>query len=197
MLTKFISRIVDFCLRFPRCVVILGLLPAVVGGVYSAKHFVINSDIDSLLSKDLPWRQRGLAFEDAFRRFQIIDVVVDAPTPELAAGATEALTAAFKQDTKHFTAATNSSAADFFARNGLLFVPQDNLKKSLDGLVQGSALITDLGQDPSLRGLVSVIEDILIGVNQHKVELDATAPVFKRSAQVAADVLAGKPASFS
>ena len=197
MLTKLISGIVDVCLRFPRSVVAIGVLLAIVSGVYAAAHFSITSDINSLLSKDLPWRQRGIAFEDAFKRFQMIDVVLDAPTPELAAAATDALSAALKQDTTHFKSVTNSSAADFFARNGLLFVPQDQLKPSLDGLARGAPLISDLGQDPSLRGLVSVIEDVLIGVNQHKVELNATAPVFTNAADTVQEVLAGKPASFS
>ena len=197
MLTKFISRIVDVCLRFPRSVVIAGVLLAVLSGAYAATHFALNSDIDALLSKDLPWRQRGDAFDNAFRRFQIIDVVLDAPTPELAAAGTDALSAALKKDTTHFKSVTNSSAGDFFARNGLLFVPKDQFKASLDGIVKGDALITDLGQDPSLRGLVSVVEDVLIGVNQHKIELDATAPVFKQAADTVQAILAGKPASFS
>jgi hypothetical protein len=184
MLTKFISRIVDACLRFPRSVIVLGILLALASGVYAARHFSITSDIDSLLSKDLPWRQRGLAFESAFQRFQIIDVVLDAPTPELAAAATDALTSALDKDKAHFTSVTNSSAADFFARNGLLFAPADQFKQALDGLVQGEPLIGDLLQDPSLRGLVSVIEDVLIGVNQHKIELDATAPVFRKGGEL-------------
>ncbi len=63
--------------------------------------------------------------------------------------------------------------------------------------MQGEPLIADLGQDPSLRGLVSALEDVLIGVNQHKVELNATAPVFARRRQTTQNILAGKPASFS
>ena len=197
MLTKFISRIVDFCLRFPRSVVIVGILIAIFSSFYTATHFAITSDIDSLLSKDLPWRQRGLAFENAFKRFQIVDVVIDAPTPELAAAATDAMTAALRKDTTHFKAVSNSSAVDFFARNGLLFMPADQLKKSLDGLVKGEPLIADLAQDSSLRGLVSALEDVLIGVNQHKVELGSTAPVLRSAAETTQKVLAGEPASFS
>ena len=64
--------------------------------------------------------------------------------------------------------------------------------------MQGEPLIADLGQDPSLRGLVSAIEDVLIGVNQHKIELNATAPVFNTAApRRCRSILAGKPASFS
>jgi hopanoid biosynthesis associated RND transporter like protein HpnN len=197
MLAKIIVRIIDFCLRNPRSVVVAGLLLALVSGVYAVKHFAITSDIDALLSKDLPWRQRSIVFENAFRRFQIIDVIVDAPTPELTASATDALTAAFLKDKTHFTQVINSSAVDFFARNGLLFIPQDQLKASLDGLDRGEALITDLGQDPSLRGLVSAIEDVLIGVNQHKLELEGTATIFNKAAETTENVLSGRPASFS
>src|SRR5206468_3171778 len=114
-----------------------------------------------------------------------------------AAGATEALTAALRKDAAHFKSVTNSSAVDFFTRNGLLFIPKDQLKKSLDGLVNGEPLIADLGQDPSLRGLISAAEDTLIGVNQHKLELDATAPVFAKVAETTQALLADKPASFS
>ena len=197
MLTRFISRIVDVCLAFPRSVVLLGVLLAILGGAYSATHFSLTSDVDSLLSKDLPWRQRGLAFDNAFNRFQIIDVVLDAPTPELASAATDALAAALKEDKAHFQTVTNASAGDFFARNGLLFIPKAQFQGALDGIVKGGPLITDLGQDPSLRGIVSVIEDVLIGVNQHKIDLDATAPVFKQGADTARAILDGKPASWS
>ena len=196
MLTKFISGIVDFCLRFPRSVVTVGILIAILCGAYTATHFAITSDIDSLLSKDLPWRQRGLAFENAFRRFEIINVVIDAPTPELAADATDALTAALRKDTTHFKSVANSSGIDFFTRNGLLFVPEDQFKKSLDGLVNGEALIADLAQDPSLRGLVSALEDVLIGVNQHKVELDATAPVLRSAAETTQKIIGGRAGEF-
>lgn len=197
MLTKLISRIVDLCLRFPRSVVTTGVILAILSSVYAATHFALTSDIDSLLSKDLPWRQRGLAFENAFRRFEIIEVVVEGPTPELASEATEALTAAFKKDSDHFETVSNASAIDFFARNGLLFLPEDQFKKSLEGLVQGAPLLSDLGQDPSLRGLASALEDVLIGVNQHKIELDAAASVLSSSAETIKEILANKAASFS
>jgi uncharacterized protein len=45
-----------------------------------------------LISADLPWRQRELAYESAFpQSTQAILAVVDAPTPELADAAATAL----------------------------------------------------------------------------------------------------------
>ena len=59
----------------------LFLLAGVLAGGYAARHFKITSDINALLSADLPWRQRETAFENNFHRFQMLIAVVEAPTP--------------------------------------------------------------------------------------------------------------------
>ncbi|MBV8663013.1 MAG: MMPL family transporter, partial [Hyphomicrobiales bacterium] len=156
-----------------------------------------NSDIDALLSKSLSWRQCEVVFESEFRRYELIDVVVDAPTPELTAAATTSLTDALAKDTAHFRSVTNSSAIQFFTDHGLLFQPKDALEKTIGGLTQAQPLIEDLATDPSLRGLVSTLEDVLIGVKQNKVTLDSTAPTLNAFSDTLDDVLAGRPASFS
>ena len=50
MLTSLIVRIIDFCTRNAWQVVVAGLLLAVASGFYAARHFAINSDINTLLS---------------------------------------------------------------------------------------------------------------------------------------------------
>ena len=198
MLTKFISRIVDVCLRFPRSVVIAGLLLAVLSGAYAATHFALDLrhrrafvQGSALAPARLGVRDRVPPVPDHRRRARRADAP-SSPPPR-----PTRFRSALKTDTAHFQSVTNSSAGDFFARNGLLFVPQDQFKASLDGIVKGGPLMTDLGQDPSLRGLTSVIEDVLIGVNQHRLDLAATAPAFQQGADVVKAILAGQPASFS
>ena len=39
---------------------------AIVSGIFAIQHFAITTDIGKLISPDLPWRQRELAFEAAF-----------------------------------------------------------------------------------------------------------------------------------
>ncbi len=197
MLTSVIVRIIQFCLRHAVVVVIVALALAAAAAAYAGTHFAINSDIDALLSKDLPWRQREVVFESEFRRYQLIDVVIDAPTPELSAAATTALTDALSKDTAHFRSVTNSSAVQFFTDHGLLFEPKEALEKTVGGLTQAQPLIEDLVTDPSLRGLVSTLEDVLIGVRQNKVTLDSTAPTLNVFSDTLDDILAGRPASFS
>ncbi len=51
---------------------------------YVGDQFEINTDINKLISNDLPWRQRELAFFKAFPASEtIIVAVVDGHTPEL------------------------------------------------------------------------------------------------------------------
>src|SRR3984957_13999337 len=150
MLTSTIVRIIGFCLRRAWAVVVVALIAAAFAGFYAATHFAINSDIDALLSKDLEWRQRELAFESVFQRFELVEVVVQAPTPELTTAATTALTAALAKEKSSFQSVTNSSAARFFAQHGMLFQPKDELEKSLAALTDAEPLFEDLSSDQSL-----------------------------------------------
>ena len=197
MLTSTVVRIIGFCLRNARAVVVVSLLVAAGAVFYAATHFVINSDINSILSKNLDWMKREIVFEGVFRRYQLIDVVVEAPTPELTAAATTALTQALAKNKTSFESVTNSSAADFFARHGLLFQSKDELQKSLAGLTQAEPLIQDLASDPSLRGLIAAVEDVLIGLTQKKLSFDQLQRPLSMAADTLENVLAGRPASFS
>ena len=197
MLTSLIVRIIDVCTRNAWRVVTVGLLLALASGVYVARHFAINSDINTLLSSDLGWRKREFAFEQAFSRFQLIFAVVQAPTPELAGEATEALTQALAKNKDRFHAVTQLGGGGFFASNGLLFLPPEDLKRNLAPLVLAEPLIHDLAIDPSLRGLISGLEDGLIGIQSNRVKLDDFTRVFNMVADTLERVIAGQPANFS
>jgi hopanoid biosynthesis associated RND transporter like protein HpnN len=197
MLTSVVVRIIDFCMRRAWAVIVVGLLLSLGSSFYAARHFAINSDINALLSNDLGWRKRELAFEEAFRRFSMILVVVQAPTPELAGGATRELAEALSKDKRHFQSITQPGGGDFFAQHGLLFQSKEALAKNLGPLVQGEALIRDLATDPSLRGLTSGLGDALLGVQSKHITLDDLARVMNASADTLENVVAGRPASFS
>jgi len=197
MLTSLIARIVEFCIRRSWMVVGVGLLIAVASSVYTATHFRLNSDVSALLSDKLDWSKRDIAFERAFGRFGIIDVVVAAPTPELTAAATVELTQALAKEKELFPDVSNVGATEFFARHGLLFLPKQALATTLGGLSQGEALIEDLASDRSLRGLIAGLEDVLLGLQSNHLQLDDLGRTLNQAADTLDTVLAGRPASFS
>src|SRR5258708_36223285 len=85
MLKTKLALIARICTRHAWAVIAVAVLAAIVSGAYAARHFALDTDIGKLISPDLPWRQRELAFLKAFpQRIDTIFVVVDAPTSELA-----------------------------------------------------------------------------------------------------------------
>jgi hopanoid biosynthesis associated RND transporter like protein HpnN len=197
MLTSIIVRIVDVCTSHPWRVVAIGLVLALASATYSARHFAINSDINALLSSQLDWRKRELAFEQAFRRFELIVVVVEAPTPELTGQATTALAQALAEEPDRFRTVTQSGGGEFFARHGLLFLPLEELRGNLAQLAKGEPLVSDLTSDPSLRGLLGALEDGLLGLQAGDLKLDDFTNTFAMASDTLENVLAGRPASFS
>src|SRR5215475_4549684 len=92
MLQKAIVNTVDYCTRFAKQVIVVAALLALAGGIYAARHFAIDADVNQLISHDLEWRQREAAFDRLFPpKEETILVVIDAPTSELASQATDAL----------------------------------------------------------------------------------------------------------
>ena len=90
-----IGRIVAASTRHPWIVLFLigGLTLAAL--LFTAQNFAMTADTSQLISKQLDWRQRGLAFDAAFPQYNNLTmVVVDGATPEIADDAAKRLTAA-------------------------------------------------------------------------------------------------------
>jgi hopanoid biosynthesis associated RND transporter like protein HpnN len=171
---------------------------AIVSSVYSASHFAINTDVNKLISKDLPWRQREAAFEREFPgHFQSTLVVLDAPTPELATAAAQELTSRLQNRTDLFKSVEDLAGDKFFTRNGLLFRPAPEVKQFSQGLAQAAPIVDILASDQSLRGLASALGLGLTGVQQGKLTLDAMQRPLSMAAATVEEGLAGKRALFS
>ena len=78
MLTRIVVSIVNACTRFAAFTVLIALVLAVAAGFYTARHFSINTDINTLISSNLDWRQRDNQFGEAFDRERLILAVVEA-----------------------------------------------------------------------------------------------------------------------
>ena len=89
-LSSLLARLDDFCTRHAWIIVVLAGLLAIASGIYVAQNFKIDTDINKLISPDLPWRKQELAVSRAFPQ-HAITAVIDAPTSELAASASSAL----------------------------------------------------------------------------------------------------------
>ena len=198
MLATVVTGIVRFCTRFPWPIIVLALLVAFGSAVYAARHFAINTDVNKLISPELDWRKRDAEFDKTFRgHFGSTLVVVDAPTAEYASRAAADLAAQLKAKPQLFRSVDDIGGSEFFARNGLLYRPTDDVASFAKGLGQAAPLIGTLVGDPSLRGLTRTLSLGLIGVQNQMITLDALTRPLSMASTTLENVLAGRPASFS
>ena len=154
MLASIVARIVKFCSHLPWLIIILYACGGILSLIYTVRHFDITTDISNFISPKLDWRQRELAFEKDFPgHFGSTLVVIDAPTAELASAASGALAQQLQTMPDKFHSVEDLTGGEFFARNGLLFRPKDEVASFSQGLGQAAQLIGALAEDPSLRGL--------------------------------------------
>src|ERR1041384_7085406 len=117
MVTAPIVRSVGLCARRPWLVIALVLALAGGSAVYAKRHFAIKTDVNELISHDVPWAKNALEYMKYFPQWGII-VVVDAPTPEATELATDKLAAAIKARPEQFNAVSQPGGGEFFERNG-------------------------------------------------------------------------------
>jgi len=197
VLTSLVVSIVRACTRFAPLTMLVGLVLAGAAGVYTAHHFAINTDINKLISSNLDWRQRDQQFEKAFDRDHTILAVVEAPTPELTSSAAAALEQKLKGDTGNFSSVQALGSGEFFEKNGLLFLPVDQVRQTTSQFESAAPLIEIMAGDPSIRGLTGALETGLAGVRRGQVTLDGTARPFTEIAQTVEEVLDKGDATFS
>ena len=198
MLKAIVTSVVGICTRFPWPIIVLALVAAASAAVYSARHFAINTDVNKLISRELDWRQREAEFEKAFPgHFGSTLVVIDAPTAEYASRAAAELGTKLKAQPQLFRSVNDIGGSEFFARNGLLYRPTEDVASFAKGLGQAAPLVGTLVGDPSLRGLTRTLSLGLIGVQNKLTTLDALARPLSMASTTIEGVLAGRPASFS
>jgi hopanoid biosynthesis associated RND transporter like protein HpnN len=197
VLTSTVVSIVKGCTRFATLTLLIALALAIGAGFYTAKHFSINTDINTLISSNLDWRQRDQEFDRAFDRDSTILAVVEAPTPELTKSAVSALEQRLRGDTKNFQSLQPLGSGEFFDKNGLLFLPAEELAKLTGQFESAAPLIEIMAGDPSIRGLTGALETGLAGVQRGQVRLDSTARPFNLIAQTVEDILNKGTATFS
>ncbi len=175
-----------------------GVALAAAAGFYSHKNFAINTDIATLISPDLDWRQREIAFEKAFPgRNDTILAVVEAPTPELARSAAAALESKLLPQTDKFISIRRPDAGPFFDTHGLLFLPTPEVAQQTGQLASAAPLFDILMDDPSIRGLTGVLEFGLAGVQRGQYSRDALTRPLNLVAETVEKVVANQPVAFS
>jgi uncharacterized protein len=196
MINSAIVRIVDFCARYRWSAVAAGTLLMLATGAFSVARFSINTDVEGLISRQLPWHARQLQLSRDFPQNGIA-AVVRAPTAENAEQAANELAQTLARNSRLFPMVGQPDSGDFFERNGLLFDTPANVEKTVEGLTQAQPLISGLAADPSLRGVMKALSLATEGVQLGKIQLEQLSWPLDLADRTLSDILSGKPATFS
>ena len=196
--TSLVGRTVAISIRHS-LIVLLGALAATAAAlVYLAQNFAMTAETSQLISSKLDWRKRAIEFEKAFPQLQNLTmIVVDGATPELADDAARRLAMALQQRPDLFHNVRQPDGGRFFEQNGLLLLPIDDVRTVTDALIKVQPLLSALAADPSLAGVMKMLNVTLLGIDGGDVKLEDIEPQLKALAATFEKAVAGKPAYFS
>src|SRR3954468_24060174 len=193
-----IERTVALSTRQPWAVIAIALALTLAGLYVTVTRFAINTNTERLISADVPWRQALKDYGKAFSRGRdLIVAVVDGDTPEIADEAAGKLAQALAGHPGVLRSVRRPDSGPFFDKYGLLFLSTDELTRTTEQLIERQTFLGPLAADPSLRGVMGVLQLGALGVRIGATtleELSAPMTVFTRTFE---DVLAGRPARLS
>ena len=190
---RLIERIVAVCCRLPKAVIALSLLLAVGAGYYVSQNFAINTDSEQLIDAHVGWRMRQASFDAKFpQNTSLTLVVIDGKTAELAESAAARLTQKLQANPRLFLHVRRPDGGAFFSQNGLLFLSLAEVRDTTQQLIKAQPFLGGLAADPSLRGLTTNLDTVLLGVSQGQAKLADIDKAMARFAQVFDAAAGGK-----
>lgn len=190
--------VVRCAVRYSRTAILIWLSLAAAAGTFFFTAFEIDTDVNNLISRDLPWRKRELAYQAAFPQGRdAILIVVDAPTPEQAGAASHVLAAALAEQPALLRSVQEEGGGEFFTRNRFMFPPAADVENILNRLTQAKPILAFLVSDQSLRGLAKTLVYVLHGLQVEGYSLDDMVKPLNAAAETLEQVAQFQPAAFS
>ncbi len=159
-LANALQSVTTFSQRHSIGVILIYLVLTGAGVWLSATRLEVDTDPNSMISEDLPWRQAERAYDRAFPGTQhSIVVLIEGRTPEVADATRDALRNALSKPSA-VIASVEDPVGPFFERNALLYLNTPELQSLVSDLQKAQPFLGRLSSDPSLSGLMSLFTDI-------------------------------------
>ena len=140
-----------------------------------------------------------MAFDKFFPpKEEIILAVIDAPDLRAGnAGHHRPRRRSCRTSKDLFRSVIEAGGGPFFQKNGLLFLPTEEVVDITKKLGEAKPIIQALAQDANLRGLTTALNYGLIGARMKHYTLDDLSGTLNMVSDTLDEVIAGRPASFS
>jgi hopanoid biosynthesis associated RND transporter like protein HpnN len=198
VIAAIVAHIVEFARH--RAALVMGacLVLAIMAAVYAAGHLAVDTDIERMLPANVAWRLNEKALDEAFpQNNNLLVAVIDGRTPDLADKAAGELAEKMQGKPQLFTYVRQPDGGPFFDRNGLLFLPIEELQQVAQQLIAAQPLIGSLAHDPSLRGLFDALATFVSGAGKNPAAVAQLDPTLTMIGDVVQGVVDGKHESLS
>lgn len=171
--TGFAVGVVERSRQSAWVLVIAWILVSIGLAMFTADRLRMDTDVDRLISDDLPWRERKAEFEAAFPdQVDSLVMVIQAPNADLGRDAARRLGGILAANDALFLDVQVPGSEPFFRRHGLLFQSVASIAATTEQIIQAQPFLATLAQDPSARGLIAAMGTALDGVALGEATLD-------------------------
>lgn len=182
-LTRALVYLGAFCQSRAPWVIGAALVLSVCAVLVVMHRLSVNTDTGKLIDPNLPWQLDNAALDRAFpQNTNLLAIVIDGQTPELAESAAVQLTQALTAEPTLFRTVRRPDGGPFFDKNGILFLSVKEVQQTANDVIAAQPLLGGLGADPTLRGLFGVLDLALQGVKMGQAQRSQMQPAFTRVA---------------
>jgi hopanoid biosynthesis associated RND transporter like protein HpnN len=143
-----LAALASAVLARPRVWALGCLAVAALAAYYASGNLGVSTDTANMISATLPWRQNFNEYRNAFpSRDQNLLVVIDAATPTAATAFTTKLLDALHREPERYGTPLAAGEGEFFATNGLLYLPTADLAELADRITAAQPLLGLLKAD--------------------------------------------------
>jgi hopanoid biosynthesis associated RND transporter like protein HpnN len=139
--------------RNPRLTLGLALLLAVISVFYTIKNMEFLTGRDDLMPKNAPFQVDYRAYRAEFGDQEEIVVVIESDDAERSTRAADALYARLNMEKGAYREVFYPGGLPYFRKNGLLFMPLDDIKNLRNTLTMAAPVLKDLAAAPSVQTL--------------------------------------------
>jgi len=147
------SRLFAFVARRPRLILTLALLFSVCSVIYTKKNMEFLTGRDDLMAKNAPFQMDYQAYRREFGDQEEIVAVIESDDAGKSTRAADALYQRLHRETGLFRDVFHPGGLPFFRKNGLLFMPLEDIQRLRHTLTMAAPALKNLAASPSVQTL--------------------------------------------
>lgn len=157
------SRLFAFVAKRPRLILALALLFSVLSVIYTKKNMEFLTGRDDLMAKNAPFQLDYQAYRREFGDQEEIVAVIESDDAEKSTRAADALYQRLNRETGLFRDVFYPGGLPFFRKNGLLFMPLEDIQRLRHTLTMAAPVLKDLAASPSVQTLFTSLTSQIDG----------------------------------